>query len=123
MHKDIPHDCKMPNGSGRYSARPPGTKLRVVGGCRPAGPPSFSAAQRFRAKESFDRAGPGSYDIAKADDQLAHRRKRGLCLSKIEPYHYLGGSSLIGSPGFTMVGNNVMFDEAYFVMGQNLTTK
>lgn len=111
VHKGVPHECKM---LGRQPSRPTSGKQRVIGGCRPAGPPSFTAAERFKKLDISEFAGPGAYEVLKADDQLAHRRKRDLCLAKIQPYHYLGGSSLIGSPGFTMVGNNVMFDEAAF---------
>ena len=54
------------------------------------GPSSFSASQRFQEFRNIEKkmpetVGPGTYEVAKADDQLAHRRKRDLCLSIIEP--------------------------------------
>ena len=48
-------------------------KLKVVGGCRPMGPSSFPASQRFQEFRNIEKkmpetVGPGTYEVAKADD-------------------------------------------------------
>lgn len=64
--------------------------------------------------------GPGAYNIEKADNMVGWRRRKDICLTRIEPFHYLKGSGVVGLPGFTMAGNQITLDEDVFLQHQKL---